>query len=113
MNNLNIRLNREDFWQDVMGQTYPLEKVGANKYMSIQVIAFMADYNVIEGMTTAAAYNMYVHICKTRNIIPMKHITFSQFIVWNLNYWIQNKRHGKKCRVFRQNGYKPNKKAGV
>lgn len=113
MNNFNIRLHREDFWQDIMNQTYPLEKVDANNYMSIQIIASMADYNVIEGMTTAYAYEMYIYLCKTRNVKPMKHIRFSQFIIWNLNYWIQNKRMGKKCRVFRQHGYKPNRKAGV
>lgn len=103
MNKMNLKYGIEDFWQDKMRKKFPFEKFGTNIYMSAQIMASMADYNVIADRKTSYAFGMYEHLCKTRNVKPLGHIAFSQFIKRNFNYWIQDKRVGKiKCRVFRE-----------
>lgn len=103
MNKFNKICHLKDCWQAEMAIKYPIKKVGGNKYVSVQIMAAMADYDAYSGHNTYYCYKAYEHFCQVRNVTPISHIAFSKFVVRNFNYWIQNKKmHGKKYRVFRQ-----------
>ncbi|QUH18696.1 hypothetical protein [Alkaliphilus sp. B6464] len=98
-----IQIGSEKIEQIKMANKYPIEVVGANKYLSFQFIAALIDHGGLVDWSTFSAHERYMKVCEHYDVIPLNQISFSLFVVNNFNIEIINKKScGKKFRVFRR-----------
>lgn len=98
-----VQVGSNKIEQIKMANKYPIDKVGANKYLSIQIIAGMIDNGGLVNWSTFSAHERYMKLCQHYDVIPLNQISFSLFVVNNFNIEIKDKKSfGKKFRVFRR-----------
>jgi len=101
INEVNQESNKTE--QMRMAEEYPIEKVGANRYLSIQFIAALIDNDLLVNYATFYAYLKYMKLCTWNSVKPISQISFSLLIVNNFNIEVADKKaYGKKFRVFRR-----------
>lgn len=67
----------------------------------ILIIERLSELDMIDGNPTNVVYQSYERACLHGGLIPMKQITFSQFVIKYFPYSIINKKiKGKKYRIF-------------
>lgn len=98
-----IQIGSNKIEQIKMANKYPINKVGANKYLSIQIIAALVDNGGLVDWSTFSAHERYMKLCEHYDVTPLNQISFSLFVVNNFNIEIKDKKaYGKKFRVFRR-----------